>query len=77
MPAASKLDRPSSHVRRSSRPLALCFHLGRRDDLASPIRASLSIERIAYRNGFNDPTHFSRRFRAASGMSPRDFLRVR
>jgi AraC family transcriptional activator of tynA and feaB len=44
-----------------------------RDDLASPIWASLSIERIAYRNGFNDPAHFSRRFRAAFGMSPRDF----
>ncbi len=44
-----------------------------RDDLASPIRASLSIERIAYRNGFNDAAHFSRRFRTAFGMSPRDF----
>jgi AraC family transcriptional activator of tynA and feaB len=44
-----------------------------RDDLASPVWASLSIERIAYRNGFNDPAHFSRRFRAAFGMSPRDF----
>ena len=44
-----------------------------RDDLASPILASLSIERIAYRNGFNDAAHFSRRFRAAFGMSPRDF----
>ena len=45
-------------------------HLARsRDDLASPILASLSIERIAYRNGFNDAAHFSRRFRAAFGMS--------
>jgi AraC family transcriptional activator of tynA and feaB len=44
-----------------------------RDDLASPIWASLSIERIAYRNGFNDPAHFNRRFRAAFGISPRDF----
>ncbi|MGX7003627.1 helix-turn-helix domain-containing protein [Caballeronia sp. KNU42] len=44
-----------------------------RDDLASPTWASLSIERIAYRNGFNDAAHFSRRFRAAFGMSPRDF----
>ncbi|WP_213761632.1 helix-turn-helix domain-containing protein [Caballeronia sp. dw_19] len=77
MPAASKLDRQSPHVRHSSRSLALCFHLGCRDDLASPIWASLSIERIAYRNGFDHPAHFSRRFRAASGMSPRDFLRVR
>jgi AraC family transcriptional regulator, positive regulator of tynA and feaB len=44
-----------------------------RDDLASPIWVSFSIERIAYRNGFNDAAHFSRRFRAAFGTSPRDF----
>lgn len=44
-----------------------------RDDLANPIWTSLSIERIAYRNGFNDPAHFSRSFRACFGMSPRDF----
>ena len=44
-----------------------------RDDLASPIWESLSIERIAYRNGFNDTAHFSRRFREAFGISPRDF----
>jgi AraC family transcriptional regulator, positive regulator of tynA and feaB len=44
-----------------------------RDDLASPTWASLSIERIAYQNGFNDAAHFSRRFRAAFGTSPRNF----
>jgi AraC family transcriptional regulator, positive regulator of tynA and feaB len=44
-----------------------------RDDLVNPIWSSLSIERIAYRNGFNDPAHFSRSFRASFGTSPRDF----
>lgn len=44
-----------------------------RDDLANPVCASLSIERIGYKNGFNDPAHFSRSFRASFGMSPREF----
>jgi AraC family transcriptional regulator, positive regulator of tynA and feaB len=44
-----------------------------RNDLANPICASLSIESIGYRNGFNDPAHFSRSFRASFGMSPREF----
>ena len=44
-----------------------------RADLANPFWHAQSIERIAYRNGFNDPAHFSRRFRACFGMSPREF----
>lgn len=44
-----------------------------RDDLLHPLCRTLSIERIAYRNGFNDAAHFSRSFRAAFGVSPRAF----
>ncbi len=41
-----------------------------RDDMTNPLCADLSIERIAYRNGFNDPAHFSRSFRARFGATP-------
>ncbi len=39
------------------------------------VRTGLSIAEIATRCGFPNPYHFSRRFRKASGMSPRDWRR--
>ena len=44
-------------------------------DLASPICAQLSISDICFRWGFNGSAHFSRAFRHAYGVSPRDFRR--
>lgn len=48
---------------------------GARDELRSPAGRSRSIAVIASRWGFKDPTHFSRRFKAAYGLLPRDWLR--
>lgn len=44
-----------------------------RDELLNPVLSGLSIEQIAYRNGFNDAAHFSRRFRDCYGVSPRAY----
>lgn len=44
-----------------------------RRDLCAPSMAATSISHIAFACGFSDVAHFSRRFRAAYGMSPRDF----
>src|SRR5262249_52527381 len=44
-----------------------------RADLADPGRRELSITAIAFGWGFGDFTHFGRAFRAAFGMSPRDW----
>jgi len=41
--------------------------------LADPLRAGERITEIALRWGFNDMPHFSRVFRAAFGMGPRDY----
>lgn len=41
-----------------------------RGDLINPLFANQSIAEICYRWGFNAPTHFSRAFRAAYGVSP-------
>ncbi|MGW5265624.1 helix-turn-helix domain-containing protein [Microbispora sp. NPDC004025] len=41
-------------------------------DLADPRRRSLPIQSVAARWGFTDAATFSRAFRAAYGMSPRD-----
>ncbi len=46
-------------------------------ELANPFLQSLSIYEIAVRNGFSDLGHFGRRFRAAYGVSPREFRSVR
>lgn len=47
--------------------------LGRcHDELLNPLLSGLSIEQIAWRNGFNDPAHFSKRFRGCYGVSPRE-----
>jgi AraC-like DNA-binding protein len=45
---------------------------GARRELARPGTAP-AIAVVARRWGFVDPTHFGRRFRAAYGMSPRDW----
>ena len=44
-----------------------------RRDLADPLLATRYVSQIAMDNGFNDFAHFSRRFRAAFGLSPREF----
>lgn len=47
-----------------------------RMDLASPMRAHLSISEICFRWGFNDSAHFSRAFRNEYAMSPREYRRA-
>ena len=48
--------------------------LGRaRRDLADPLLTARYISQIAMDNGFNNFAHFSRRFRAAFGVSPREY----
>jgi len=42
-------------------------------DLSSPSLRHNSISSIAFSNGFNDQTHFSRAFRKRFGISPREF----
>ncbi|WP_112263778.1 helix-turn-helix domain-containing protein [Lentzea terrae] len=44
-------------------------------ELAHPSSQHLSINRVARRWGFKDPTHFTRRFRAAFGVLPREWRR--
>jgi AraC-like DNA-binding protein len=44
-----------------------------RRDLADPLLATRYVSQIAMDNGFNDFAHFSRRFRAAFGVSPREY----
>lgn len=44
-----------------------------RDRLAAPGYAGLSVSEIAFACGFSDQAHFSRRFKAAFGLSPRDW----
>lgn len=44
-----------------------------RDDLVNPRFAGRSIIQIAFNAGFNDASHFSRVFRAAFGISPRQY----
>jgi AraC-like DNA-binding protein len=49
---------------------------GARAELVRPESRGRSIAMIARRWGFGDPTHFSRRFRAAYGLSPREWRRI-
>jgi AraC-like DNA-binding protein len=44
-------------------------------DLADPLLTKVSISEIAFRAGFSDAAHFSRRFRAAFDLSPREYRR--
>lgn len=44
-----------------------------RRDLRAPSLQATSIGQIAFACGFSDLAHFSRRFKAAYGISPRDF----
>lgn len=46
---------------------------GCRRDLADPALASTSIHEIAVRWGFSHPAAFSRAFRSAHGLPPRDY----
>ena len=48
---------------------------GAKAELVHPASQSRSIARVAFSWGFKDPTHFSRRFKAAYGMLPRDWRR--
>jgi AraC-like DNA-binding protein len=49
---------------------------GAREELIRPASRQRSIAMIARRWGFTDPTHFSRRFRAAYGLTPREWRRI-
>ncbi|WP_198347419.1 helix-turn-helix domain-containing protein [Nocardia terrae] len=44
-----------------------------RAELSSPAHSHLSIASVAGRWGFRDPSHFARRFRAAYGITPREW----
>ncbi|MFF4384997.1 helix-turn-helix transcriptional regulator [Kitasatospora sp. NPDC001547] len=57
---------PAAWIRR--RRLERC-----RLDLANPRLNARPIQAIAERWGFSDPAHFSRLFRAAYGIPPRDY----
>ncbi len=50
--------------------------VGAKADLATPGGRARTIAASASRWGFKDPTHFSRRFKAAFGMLPRDWRRI-
>jgi AraC-like DNA-binding protein len=47
-----------------------------RRDLGNPLMARRKVSDIAFSWGFNDVTHFSRRFRQEYGMSPRSFAKM-
>jgi AraC-like DNA-binding protein len=47
-----------------------------RRDLSRPHPQAATIGAVARRWGFSDPTHFSRRFRTAFGVSPRQWSSV-
>jgi AraC-like DNA-binding protein len=50
---------------------------GARRDLEGPASNRMTISAIAHRWGFADTTHFSRRFREAYRMSPREWRQIR
>ncbi|MEU7019277.1 AraC family transcriptional regulator [Streptomyces sp. NPDC046203] len=45
--------------------------------LVSPRHAGLPVSAVAARCGFTSPSHFTRRFRAAYGVTPREWRRLR
>ena len=44
-----------------------------RRDLGTMTHAEMSVAAISRKWGFRHPSHFSRRFRAAYGVTPREF----
>ncbi len=50
---------------------------GARRELAQPTPRPATIAAVARRWGFPDSTHFSKRFRRAYGLSPREWRRIR
>jgi AraC-like DNA-binding protein len=48
-----------------------------RDELAAPALRNRSVAEIAFSWGFTNQAHFSRAFRAETGLAPRDFRRQR
>ncbi|WP_242624354.1 helix-turn-helix transcriptional regulator [Micromonospora kangleipakensis] len=60
----------------SGTTVAALIRTGRLDccyrDLADPRLRHLTVRQVAARCGFRDPAHFSRAFRAAYGLSPRE-----
>lgn len=58
----------------SIRAYIRAFRLARcREELGSPLHAGEHVTEIALRWGFNDLPHFSRAFRAAFGLAPRNY----
>jgi AraC family transcriptional activator of tynA and feaB len=63
----------------SGRDLTLSEHImtarleGARRELGNTQPSNVSLGWLAMRWGFSDPAHFSRRFRAAYGLAPRDW----
>lgn len=49
---------------------------GARGELCDPASRDRSIAMVARRWGFTDPSYFSRRFRSAFGLTPRDWRRT-
>jgi len=49
---------------------------GARGELSDPASRDRSIAMVARRWGFTDPSYFSRRFRSAFGLTPRDWRRT-
>jgi AraC-like DNA-binding protein/CheY-like chemotaxis protein len=49
---------------------------GAREELLQPHSRHRTIAAVARRWGFSDPTHFSRRFRAAYGVTPSEWRRI-
>ncbi|CAM2176476.1 AraC family transcriptional regulator, positive regulator of tynA and feaB [Paraburkholderia sacchari] len=50
-----------------------CRLLACKADLENCVKAHFTISEIAFQNGFNNSSHFSRTFRAKFGMTPREF----
>lgn len=50
--------------------------VGAHEDLARASDVTVPISSIARRWGFRDPAHFTRRFKATYGLTPRDWRRV-
>jgi len=49
---------------------------GARDELTRPESRQRTIAMVARRWGFSAPTHFSRRFRTAYGLTPSEWRRI-